>query len=56
MCVHHRGVFEMFALRFFVIKNADSHVSVCLDDDQIWVVDEITERIFLQLKDVGEGL
>jgi len=41
---------------FFVIKNADSHVSVCLDKDQIWVVNEITEKIFLQLKDVGEGL
>jgi len=42
-------------LMILLVKNADSHVFFCLKNHQIWVVNEFTESVFLQLTCVGEG-
>jgi hypothetical protein len=41
--------------KFFTVENTDSHIFVGLKYNQIWVVDEFTESLLLQLTDVGEG-
>ncbi len=41
--------------KFFTVENTDSHIFVGLKYNLIWVVDEFTEGLLLQLTDAGGG-